>query len=63
MKINIIKAKMVEKKINHKKLAEILKISERTLTNRFSSGIFKSDEMNIMTKVLEIENPSEIFFD
>lgn len=60
--VNEIKGRMVAKGITHEELAKILGISKKTLYLKFKRGIFGSDEMFKMIEVLDIENPSAIFF-
>lgn len=60
--VNEIKGKMRAKGITHEKLAKELEISSKTLTTRFSRGVFGSDEIEKLISILEISNPIEIFF-
>ena len=60
--VNEIKGRMVAKGITHEELAKSLGISKKTLYLKFKRGIFGSDEMFKMIEVLDIENPSAIFF-
>lgn len=60
--IREIKAEMIRKGINHKELAKLLEISERTLTNRFKKQVFNSNEILKIIKILDLKNPAEIFF-
>ena len=41
---------------------EVLSLSPQTLSGRFKSGIFGSDEIEKMIDKLNIEKPQEIFF-
>jgi hypothetical protein len=60
--INELKAAIVRKGLTHKEVAKQLNISERTLTNRFSKGVFGSDEIEKLMDVLDISDPVAIFF-
>ena len=57
-----LKAQMVRKGFTQKKLAESMGITERTLQNKFKRGIFNSDEMYLLTQILQIKKPCDIFF-
>ncbi|WP_288327329.1 DUF739 domain-containing protein [uncultured Clostridium sp.] len=60
--INEIKGRMRAKGITHKKLSKELGMSPKTLSNKFKKGIFGSDEIEIMIKILDIAQPIDIFF-
>lgn len=62
MNINEIKGRIVAKGLTQEEFAKLLGISARTLTSRFKKGFFGSDEMTKMIEILDIKNPSEIFF-
>lgn len=62
MNVSKIKGLMAEKGYTQKRLAEELGVTQKTLSNKFQKGIFKSDEMKKMILVLGITNPTEIFF-
>lgn len=57
-----IRACMARKGISQKKLAKLLHISEKTMVEKMKTGNFGLEEAKIMIDVLEIKNPSEIFF-
>lgn len=58
---NELKAAIVRKGLTQKEVAKQLNMSERTLTNRFSRGIFGSDEIEKLMNVLDISDPMPIF--
>lgn len=60
--INELKAAMVRKGKTQKDVANDIGISPRSLTNKMKSGIFLSNEIESMIRVLDIENPVDIFF-
>ena len=62
IKVNELKGKMVDKGYSQKDMAKILGIAPKTLYQKMKSGVFGSDEIQIMIDELEIENPMEIFF-
>ncbi len=62
IQINKLKALFVEKNITQQEIAKELGITETTMSRKMKKGVFDSDEMYKMIEILEIENPSEIFF-
>lgn len=59
---NEIKGKMVARGLTQKQLAEKLEMSERTLANKLTKGVFTTTDVEKLIDVLKIENPMEIFF-
>ena len=57
-----LKSKMVEKGLTQKEVAFQIGISDKTLSRKMKTGVFGSDEMCRLIKLLDIANPSEIFF-
>lgn len=60
--VNELKGKIRAKGYTQEKLAKELGISPKTLSNKLTKGVFGSDEIEKMIKILEIDNPIEIFF-
>lgn len=60
--INELRGKIKAKGYTQEKLAKELEISPKTLSNKLNKGIFGSDEIEKMIKILNIDNPIEIFF-
>lgn len=60
--VNELKGKMKAKQYTQERLAKELGISKKTLSNKFNKGIFGSDEIEKMIKILNIDNPIYIFF-
>lgn len=48
--------------MSQRSVAEAIGISEKTFYVKMKKGIFGSDEIEAMTKLLHIENPWDIFF-
>lgn len=48
--------------LSQRKVAKHLGMTEKTFYSKMKRGIFDSDEICEMVKLLEIENPCEIFF-
>ena len=63
MNRNKLKGKMKEKEITQSVMAKYLGISERTFNTKINKSCFNSNEISIMIKVLDIEDPMSIFFD
>lgn len=59
---NKLKGIMVEKGYTGEQLAKVLGISSKTFYSKMKKRVFGSDEIQKMVKVLEIENPTEVFF-
>ena len=59
---NEIKGKMVARGFTQKQLAEKLEMSERTLANKLTKGVFTTTDVEKLIDILKIENPMEIFF-
>ncbi len=61
MNKNKLAAIIVENGLTRKQLAEKLKISPKTFYNKMKKGVFGTDEVVKMVKILNIKNPSDIF--
>lgn len=59
---NELKAAIARKGMTQKDVAESLGFSTRTLSNRISKGVFGSDEIELLMKLLDITDPMPIFF-
>ena len=53
---------MAEKNISGEKMAEIMGISSATFYRKMKIRKFDSDEMKIFVDVLEISDPTPVFF-
>lgn len=62
IKTHILKGLIVQKGLTQAKMAKIIGITPKTFYDKMKSGVFGSDEIEIMIDRLEIENPTEIFF-
>lgn len=60
---NKLRGRIAESGLSQRKLSHELGISEGTFYRKMKKGIFGSDEMEKMIDILDISNPSEIFFD
>ena len=59
---NLLRVEWVKKGLTQKQVAERLGISSKTFTSRMKKRVFKSDEIEELINILEIENPMPIFF-
>ena len=57
-----LRAAMARKGLNNSGLAEVLGVSTRTISNRFKNGDFGANEIEIIIKALDIQDPIAIFF-
>lgn len=53
---------IAERGLSQRKVAEHLKMTEKTFYAKMKRGVFDSDEMAEMVNFLAIDNPGEIFF-
>ena len=60
--VNELKGKMKAKCFTQADIAKLLGVSTKTFNSKLNKGILNSDEIIILIKVLEIQNPSDIFF-
>lgn len=60
--VNKLKAVFVENGKTQSNVAEMLGISDNTMTSKLKRGIFNSDEIYKLIDYLDIQNPVEIFF-
>lgn len=60
--INRLKGIIVENELSQAKIAKELGMTPKTFYNKMKKGVFDSDEIEEMIKLLHIDNPTEIFF-
>lgn len=60
--VNELKGRIRAKGYTQEKFAKELGMSTKTLNNRLNKGIFGSDEIEKIIKILELKNPMDIFF-
>jgi transcriptional regulator with XRE-family HTH domain len=60
--INELKGKIVAKGMTQEKVANELGITPKTFNLKLKKGVFSSDEIEKMIKILNIEDPISIFF-
>ena len=62
IKTNELKGIIVKNGYTQKQVAERIGITPKTFYEKMKRGVFNSDEIEIMIDMLNISNPSEIFF-
>lgn len=62
IKTNDLKGAIIAKGFTQKDMALKLGISPKTFYLKMKKGVFGSDEIEKMIKILSIKNPTEIFF-
>lgn len=60
--VNKLRGKMAEKGYSQQFVAEKIGVTPKTFYNRMKKGVFDSDEITTLVDLLDIENPTEIFF-
>lgn len=60
--VNRLRGIIAERGLSQRKVAEHLGMAEKTFYTKMKKGVFDSDEMSEMITLLDIENPTEIFF-
>jgi transcriptional regulator with XRE-family HTH domain len=63
MKTNEIRGRIVAKGLTQAQFAKMLGMSPKTFYLRMKKGVFGSDHMAKMIELLDLDNPSEIFFE
>ena len=63
MKTNEIRGRIVAKGLTQAQFAKMLGMSPKTFYLRMKKGVFSSDHMAKMIELLDLDNPSEIFFE
>lgn len=59
---NALRGIIVSRGMTQQEVAEYLKISPKTFYQKMKKGVFGSDEMEGMIKLLSIDNPAAVFF-
>lgn len=62
IQVNKLKALFVEKNLTQQNVANYLGITEVTMSRKMQKGVFDSEEIYKMIRLLDIKNPAEIFF-
>lgn len=59
---NALKGIIVSRGMTQQEVAKHLDISPKTFYQKMKKGVFGSDEMESMIKLLSIDNPAAVFF-
>lgn len=59
---NALRGEIARNGLTQKDVAKMLGISEKTLISRMKSGIFGTDEVEILIDKLNIKKPMNVFF-
>lgn len=59
---NALRGAITAKGMTQQDMARHIGIAPKTFYSKMKRGVFGSDEMETMIKVLSLENPGEIFF-
>lgn len=62
VKTNELRGIIVSNELTQADVAKMIGVTPKTFYAKMKSGIFGSDEIQIMIDKLKIENPMEIFF-
>lgn len=62
IKTGDLRAEIVRNNLTQKDVARMIGVTPKTFYDKMSKGVFGSDEIEIMIKVLHIEDPIKIFF-
>lgn len=57
-----LKGLIAEKNYSQSKIAEMIGITPKTFYSRMDKGVFGSDEIDKMIEILDIKDPTPIFF-
>lgn len=62
MKTDELRGIIAKNGLSQNKVAEAIGITPKTFYSKMKKGVFGSDEISIMVKLLKIENAADIFF-
>lgn len=62
VRTNVLRGKMAENGYTAVKLAKELGMTPKTFYNKMKKGVFGSDEIYEMIRILNIQNPIDVFF-
>lgn len=62
IRVNELRGLIARKGISQRKVAQKMGITDKTFYMKMKLGKFNSDEMQALIDILDIKNPSEIFF-
>lgn len=59
---NALRGRIAEKGLSQAKVAAAIGVTPKTFYEKMNKGVFGSDEIEIMIRVLDIKDPVSIFF-
>lgn len=62
IKVNELKAEIIKNNLTQADVAKMIGVTPKTFYTKMKRGVFRSDEIQIMIKNLNIKNPMDIFF-
>lgn len=62
IRTDLLRGVIAQKNTSQRKVAKQLGMTEKTFYTKMKKGVFDSDEISEMISLLDIDNPSEIFF-
>lgn len=62
IRIDKLRGIMAQQNMSQSDVAKAIGITPKTFYSKMKKGVFGSDEMDAMIKLLNIKNPAEIFF-
>ncbi len=62
IQVNKLKGIIVEKGLSQADVAKAIGITPKTFYEKMKNGVFGSDEIEVMIKLLDIKDPIDIFF-
>lgn len=63
VKTNELRGIIAERGLSQVKVAKLIGVAPKTFYTKMKTGVFGSDEIEIMINQLKIENPLHIFFE
>ena len=62
IRTNELKGIIVKQGYSQRKVAKLLGLSEKTFYSKMKKGVFNSDEIEALIRLLDISDPVSIFF-
>lgn len=60
--VNVLRGRIAEKGLSQARVAKMLGIAPKTFYEKMGKGVFRSDEIEQIIEILDIEDPARIFF-
>ena len=59
---NELRGRIVAKGLTQVEVARLIGVTPKTLNTKLKTGVFKTDEVEILIQVLDIKDPLAVFF-